>query len=81
SQAQGFMAGASWSERGTGTNAIGTAQACEQAIHIEPDEHILKANRFMTGSASPIIGANRRINAVLDVSSDSILPPSHTLRK
>ncbi|MDU8608962.1 sigma-54-dependent Fis family transcriptional regulator [Pseudomonas syringae group sp. 247E2] len=79
SQAQGFMAGASWSERGTGTNAIGTALACEQAIHIEPDEHFLKANRFMTGSASPIFDADRRIIAVLDVSSDSFLPPSHTL--
>ncbi|KPB75677.1 sigma-54-dependent Fis family transcriptional regulator [Pseudomonas cannabina] len=79
SQAQGFMAGASWSECGTGTNAIGTALACEQAIHIEPDEHFLKANRFMTGSASPIFDAERRIIAVLDVSSDSFLPPSHTL--
>ncbi|SDX23145.1 Transcriptional regulator of acetoin/glycerol metabolism [Pseudomonas syringae] len=79
SQTQGFMAGASWSERGTGTNAIGTALACEQAIHIEPDEHFLKANRFMTGSASPIFDADRRIIAVLDVSSDSFLPPSHTL--
>ncbi|KPX01524.1 sigma-54-dependent Fis family transcriptional regulator [Pseudomonas savastanoi] len=79
SQAQGFMAGASWRERGTGTNAIGTALACEQAIHIEPDEHFLKANRFMTGSASPIFDADRRIIAVLDVSSDSFLPPSHTL--
>ncbi|EPM82639.1 sigma-54 dependent transcriptional regulator, partial [Pseudomonas syringae pv. actinidiae ICMP 18804] len=63
----------------TGTNAIGTALACEQAIHIEPDEHFLKANRFMTGSASPIFDADRRIIAVLDVSSDSFLPPSHTL--
>ncbi|WP_440061087.1 sigma-54-dependent Fis family transcriptional regulator [Pseudomonas syringae] len=79
SQTLGFLAGASWSERGTGTNAIGTALACEQAIHIEPDEHFLKANRFMTGSASPIFDADRRIIAVLDVSSDSFLPPSHTL--
>lgn len=79
SQTQGFLAGASWSERGAGTNAIGTALACEQAIHIEPDEHFLKANRFMTGSASPIFDAERRLIAVLDVSSDSFLPPSHTL--
>lgn len=79
SRTQGFLAGASWSERGTGTNAIGTALACEQAIHIEPDEHFLKANRFMTGSASPIFDAERRLIAVLDVSSDSFLPPSHTL--
>ncbi|WP_122315758.1 sigma-54-dependent Fis family transcriptional regulator [Pseudomonas cichorii] len=78
-QTQGFLAGASWSERGTGTNAIGTALACEQAVHIEPDEHFLKANRFMTGSASPIFDADRRMIAILDVSSDSFLPPSHTL--
>ena len=75
----GFLAGASWIERGTGTNAIGTALVCEQAVHIEHNEHFLKANRFMTGSAAPIFDAARRIIAVLDVSSDSFLPPSHTL--
>ena len=79
SHAQGFMAGASWIERGTGTNAIGTALVCEQAVHIEHNEHFLKANRFMTGSAAPIYDAARRMIAVLDVSSDSFLPPSHTL--
>ncbi|TDR46353.1 transcriptional regulator of acetoin/glycerol metabolism [Pseudomonas brenneri] len=77
--ASGFSAGASWRERSTGTNAIGTALACAQAVHIEHDEHFLKANRFMTGSAAPIFDANREIIAVLDVSSDSYLPPSHTL--
>lgn len=77
--ARGFNAGASWMERATGTNAIGTALACAQAVHIEHDEHFLKANRFMTGSAAPIFDANREIIAVLDVSSDSYLPPSHTL--
>ncbi|MDB6048867.1 MAG: sigma-54 dependent transcriptional regulator [Pseudomonas sp.] len=78
-QTEGFMAGASWVESATGTNAIGTALACEQAVHIEHDEHFLKANRFMTGSAAPIFDASRRVIAVLDVSSDSFLPPSHTL--
>ncbi|RAI64658.1 sigma-54-dependent Fis family transcriptional regulator [Pseudomonas fluorescens] len=77
--ARGFSAGASWMERCTGTNAIGTALACEQAVHIEHDEHFLKANRFMTGSAAPIFDAERKVIAVLDVSSDSYLPPSHTL--
>jgi transcriptional regulator of acetoin/glycerol metabolism len=76
---RGFSAGASWMERCSGTNAIGTALVCEQAVHIEHDEHYLKANRFMTGSAAPIFDAERRIIAVLDVSSDSYLPPSHTL--
>ncbi|WP_439878371.1 sigma-54-dependent Fis family transcriptional regulator [Pseudomonas prosekii] len=76
---RGFSAGASWIERCSGTNAIGTALACEQAVHIEHDEHFLKANRFMTGSAAPIFDAERKVIAVLDVSSDSYLPPSHTL--
>ncbi|MGF6331542.1 transcriptional regulator of acetoin/glycerol metabolism [Pseudomonas sp. BS3782 TE3695] len=79
SLARGFSAGASWMERCSGTNAIGTALACEQAVHIEHDEHFLKANRFMTGSAAPIFDAERKVIAVLDVSSDSYLPPSHTL--
>lgn len=77
--AHGFCAGASWMERCTGTNAIGTALACGQAVHIEHDEHFLKANRFMTGSAAPIFDTDRKVIAVLDVSSDSYLPPSHTL--
>lgn len=76
---RGFVAGASWQERQTGTNAIGTALNCAQAVHIQHDEHYLKANRFMTGSASPIFDEQRQVIAVLDVSSDSYLPPSHTL--
>ena len=75
----GFVAGACWVEQATGTNAIGTALACEQAVHIEHDEHFLKANRFMTGSAAPICDASRRVVGVLDLSSDSFLPPSYTL--
>ncbi|MFT0622664.1 sigma-54-dependent Fis family transcriptional regulator [Ectopseudomonas guguanensis] len=78
-QAAGFVAGANWLERYTGTNAIGTALSCGQAVHIQHDEHFLKANRFMTGSASPIFDEQRRMIAVLDVSSDSYLPPAHTL--
>ena len=78
-QAAGFVAGASWLERYTGTNTIGTALSCGQAVHIQHDEHFLKANRFMTGSASPIFDEQRRMIAVLDVSSDSYLPPAHTL--
>ncbi|WP_298189719.1 sigma-54-dependent Fis family transcriptional regulator [uncultured Pseudomonas sp.] len=78
-RAAGFVAGATWLERYTGTNAIGTALSCGQAVHIQHDEHFLKANRFMTGSASPIFDEQRQMIAVLDVSSDSYLPASHTL--
>ena len=78
-QQRGFTAGASWMERDTGTNAIGTALASGQAVHIQRDEHFLKANRYLSGAASPIFDAQRQLIAVLDVSSDSYLPPSHTL--
>jgi len=78
-QQSGFKPGASWMERDTGTNAIGTALASGQAVHIQRDEHFLKANRYLSGAASPIFDAQRRLIAVLDVSSDSYLPPSHTL--
>ncbi|MCQ4310652.1 sigma-54-dependent Fis family transcriptional regulator [Pseudomonas stutzeri] len=78
-QRRGFSPGASWMERDTGTNAIGTALASGQAVHIQRDEHFLKANRYLSGAASPIFDAQRQLIAVLDVSSDSYLPPSHTL--
>jgi transcriptional regulator of acetoin/glycerol metabolism len=75
----GHAPGACWLETTAGTNPIGTALACRQAVHVEPDEHFLLANRLMNGSASPIFDAQRTMVAVLDVSSDSHLPPSHTL--
>jgi len=78
-QREGFMPGASWVERDSGTNAIGTALASGQAVHIQRDEHFLKANRYLSGAASPIYDASRQLIGVLDVSSDSYLPPSHTL--
>lgn len=75
----GFTPGACWAERGAGTNAIGTALACGQALHIDHDQHFLRANRFMSGSAAPVLDAERQVIGVLDVSSDSYLPPAHTL--
>lgn len=78
-QREGFCPGASWMEQDTGTNAIGTALASGQAVHIQRDEHFLKANRYLSGAASPIYDASRQLIGVLDVSSDSYLPPSHTL--
>ena len=76
---EGFVPGASWVERDCGTNAIGTALASRQAVHIHRDEHFLRANRCLSGAASPIFDAARQLIGVLDVSSDSYLPPSHTL--
>lgn len=74
-----FQAGASWVEPVHGTNAIGTAIASGQAVQVERDEHFLKANRFMIGSAAPIFDVNRDLLGILDVSSDAYLPQAHTL--
>jgi len=78
-QARAFMEGADWSEARVGCNALGTALVCGQAVHVEHDEHFLAANRFMSGSAAPVYDADRRLVGVLGLSSDSFLPPSHTL--
>ncbi|MCL6417794.1 sigma-54-dependent Fis family transcriptional regulator [Aestuariirhabdus sp. Z084] len=74
-----FEQGVAWNEKIGGTNAIGTALATGEAVQIQRDEHFLKANRFMIGSAAPIYNANRDLLGVLDVSSDSYLPQAHTL--
>lgn len=78
-QGRGFEPGARWLEQGVGTNAIGTALACRQAVHVGHDEHFLKLNRFMAGAAAPLYDAERHLIGVLDVSSDSYLPSSQTL--
>jgi len=77
--AQAFQPGADWSEAQVGCNALGTALVCGQAVHVEHDEHFLAANRFMSGSAAPLYNADRHLVGVLGLSSDSFLPPSHTL--
>lgn len=74
-----FEKGVDWKERNNGTNAIGTALACGEAVQIQQDDHFLKANRFMIGSASPIYDVNHTLLGVLDISSDAYLPQSHTL--
>lgn len=74
-----FEKGIDWKEKSNGTNAIGTALACGEAVQIQRDDHFLKANRFMIGSASPIYDVNRTLLGVLDISSDAYLPQSHTL--
>jgi len=74
-----FEKGIDWKERKNGTNAIGTALACGEAVQIQQDDHFLKANRFMIGSAAPIYDVNRTLLGVLDISSDAYLPQSHTL--
>ncbi len=74
-----FEAGTRWLEQSHGTNAIGTAIACGHAVQVQRNEHYLKSNRFMIGSAAPILNEHRELVAILNVSSDAYLPQAHTL--
>lgn len=74
----GLVGGNQWSEMGAGTNAIGTALITGEAIQVGRDEHFLRANRFMVGSASPIYNTKNDLVGVLDISSDAYLPQDHT---
>ena len=75
----GLVPGHVWQESGVGTNAIGTAIATGQAVQVSRDEHFLRANRYMVGSASPIFDTKKQMIGVLDISSDAYLPQDHTL--
>ena len=46
--------GMDWSERGKGTNAIGTALVVEAPTFVHAGEHYMHANGFLTCSAAPI---------------------------
>ena len=74
-----FQAGANWQEQNCGTNAIGTSIAVSAPVQIQRNEHFLKTNRSIIGSAAPIFGAHRQIAGVLSVFSDAYLPQAHTL--
>lgn len=74
-----FRAGTTWLEETHGTNAIGTAIACGHAVQVQRNEHYLKSNRFMIGSAAPILDEHQQLVGVLNVSSDAYLPQAHTL--
>ncbi|MBS3804905.1 MAG: sigma-54-dependent Fis family transcriptional regulator [Oleiphilaceae bacterium] len=74
-----FQEGVSWLEKDNGTNAIGTAIACGHAVQVQRNEHYLRCNRFMIGSAAPILNEEHRIIGVLSVCSDAYLPQAHTL--
>lgn len=74
-----FSAGASWHERYAGTNAIGTSIAIGSPIQVQRNEHFLKLNRSIIGSAAPIFDTDRTLVGVLSAFSDAYLPQAHTL--
>jgi len=71
--------GVVWSERGKGTNAIGTAIAERCATRIHAQEHYLSANRTLTCSAAPIFDHQDNIIGVLDITGDYRNVDPHTL--
>ena len=71
--------GVEWSERGKGTNAIGTAIAERAATRIHADEHYLSVNHALTCSAAPIFDHRDNVVGVLDVTGDHRNVDQHTL--
>ena len=71
--------GVSWSEKNTGTNAIGTALVEQTPIFVAGKEHYVEQNGFLNCSAAPIFGAHGEVIGVLDVSGDYRQPQAHTL--
>ncbi|MEA2303961.1 MAG: hypothetical protein QOH43_1241 [Solirubrobacteraceae bacterium] len=49
-----FTEGALWSERGAGTNAIGTALAADHAVQVFAGEHFMEVVQAWTCSAAPV---------------------------
>lgn len=74
-----FRPGANWREQFCGTNAIGTAIETEAPVQIQRNEHFLKMNRSLIGSAAPIFDTDKKLTGVLSVFSDAYLPQAHTL--
>ena len=74
-----LMPGADWSERGKGTNAIGTALEEEQPVTVHGCQHFLEANKFLTCSCAPIYDPHSRLIGALDVTGDHRSYQQHTL--
>ncbi len=71
--------GVDWSEKGKGTNAIGTALAEEKPIVVHGDQHYLEANRFLTCSCTPIFDPYGKVIGALDVTGDHRSYHQHTM--
>ncbi len=71
--------GVNWSEATKGTNAVGTALFDETATLVHGNEHFIRANHFLTCSASPIFDHAGQVMGVLDVTGDYRSYHPHTL--
>ncbi|WP_051377857.1 sigma-54-dependent Fis family transcriptional regulator [Derxia gummosa] len=71
--------GVSWAEQNRGTNAIGTAIAEAAPTTVHADQHFLRANHFLTCSATPIFDPRGEVAGILDVTGDFRNFHKHTM--
>ena len=63
-----FTEGAVWSERGAGTNAIGTALAAQHAVQVFAAEHFNEVVQRWTCSAAPVLDPDTgRLLGIIDL--------------
>jgi transcriptional regulator of acetoin/glycerol metabolism len=74
-----LCAGADWSERRKGTNAIGTAIVEKAPVRVHAWEHFCAENQFLTCSAAPIVDPDGNLVGVIDISGDFRHANPHTL--
>ena len=71
--------GVPWSERMTGTNAIGTAMIEGRAVEVRGAEHFFAPHRVLSCSAVPIIDPFGKIAGVMDLSGEASVHHVHAL--
>ena len=71
--------GVPWSERMTGTNAIGTAMIEGRAVEVRGAEHFFAPHRVLSCSAVPIIDPFGMIAGVMDLSGEASVHHVHAL--
>ncbi|MBU8916076.1 sigma-54-dependent Fis family transcriptional regulator [Bacillus sp. FJAT-29953] len=65
-----LIEGVKWTEKEVGTNAIGTALAIEEPIHVVGKEHYSLLSQNWTCSAAPIKNSRGELIGVLDISKN-----------
>ncbi len=74
-----FIHGSLWSEKETGTNAIGTVAVIQAPIQISGAEHYCQQQHGLTCSAAPIFDSSRQLIGILNISGASHMTHLHTL--
>lgn len=75
----GIHPGNVWDEASTGTNAIGTSLASENAVHVRGDQHYLKSHQQLAGSAIPVVCATGHLAGILALCSTTKMSGDYTM--